>query len=129
MTGRSLLILDCSDDCLRGLSDIAPRYFGSLHFLHDRLDLLRLASHFQAPVIVLPLVDDRGTPTLLLLQQLLQRSPSARVALFVRARSAKGSHVAEAVRAGVAEVLIAGDDWTAAFARLRQRTGPRLRRS
>ena len=123
MRRHPLLVLDCSDDCLRALCEIAPRCFGSLHLLTDPTLLLRLASRCDAPVVILPLGDD-GTVTLLLIQHLLRGSPAARIALFVRAQAARGSYLAEAIRAGAAEVLLDGEDWTRIFARLQHRPRP-----
>ena len=123
MRRHALLVLDCSDDCLRALSDIAPQSFGSLHLLTKPAMLLRLASRCDAPVVILPL-DDDGTATLLLIQHLIRGSPAARIALFVRPETPMGSYVAEAIRAGAAEVLLDGEDWTRIFARLQRRPRP-----
>ena len=123
MSRHPLLVLNCSDDCLRALSEIAPRDFGGLHLLTDPARLVRLASRCDAPVIVLPL-NDGGTAMLRLIEHLVRRSPAARIALFVRPESARGSCVAEAIRAGAAEVLLDGEDWTHIFARLQHRPRP-----
>ena len=118
-----LLVLDCPDDCLRAIADIAPRSFGSLHLLTDRGPLVRLASRWDAPVVVLPL-DGAGVPAVPLIHELLLTSPAARVALFLGARSGKGSDVVEAIRAGAADVLVDGQDWAGIFARPRERPRP-----
>ena len=113
---------------MQALSDIVPKSFGSFHLLRNPRTLVHLAARFDAPVIVLPLVDERPLPAFLLIQRILERSPYARVVLFVRGRSAHGGEIAEAIRAGATEVLLDGDDWTAALERVRQRWRPTLRR-
>ena len=128
MIRRRLLVLDCSDDCLQALSAIAPASFASLHLFGEPGTLLRLASRCEAPVVVLPLRDGGGAPTLKLIEALLRQAPAVRIALFLRGQSALGNYVVEAIRAGAAEVLVDGEDWTGIFARLRQRPRPLLDR-
>ena len=102
----------------------AIRLFERACVFRDAGELLRQASRHRAPVVLVPAADAAGIPTAPVISALRERSPASRVGLMCTRGAATGRLVLAAIRAGAAEILLEGADWSAALERLHLARAP-----